>query len=217
MKSFTSTIFTVCLMLSAASTQSPTLLNFQGEVYLRQGLNNNWQPCEIGMRLAESDVLRTEKNSTGEIEITPGQAFHLPEQVILEGRELKAYATSELVKVLTVLEISNLPTQPRQLNRSSGAYVVHDNQKSVHIRELQTKQYIEMELNGLQALINQNFWSGALLKAIKLKKYKKLVDLEFLDFQVLLSYQKLGLNRRFEDARDKFMENYPGSQYREKL
>jgi hypothetical protein len=209
----------ISLMLIYASLLAAedelALVEKTGEVLYRSELENTWKPAVFGLELRENDALQTKMNSSAKIEINHQRIFQLPAQALVEAKELKFYSTSELVLILTSLEISNLPPQNNRPKPPSGAYVIHGNQIANRQADVEfpAKPYVEYEMNGLKALIKQEFWAGVLLKGLKLKKYPELVDMEYLDFQIVRAYHKLNLTRRFQLARDAFLKVYSQSSY----
>lgn len=68
-------------------------------------------------------------------------------------------------------------------------------------------------MNGLDALLEQSFWAGVILKIFKLKKFEKMLDWESLEYKLLVAYYKMNLVRRFNEAKERFIKTYSQSDY----
>lgn len=188
----------------------------QGTILIRHGLDSNWEPAVPGQILNDGDCLHAQDDSHAEIEISPDKLFHLPANSMVDVAELKTYSNSELLLILTSIEISQIPVKPTTPDRPSGAYVIHGNQfaKEDSVKAL---PFLEFEINGLKALFEQSVWPGVVLKIFKLKKFGKLVNQEELDYRLIVAYHHLNFVSRLEQEKKRFVEKYPGSVYLEEV
>ncbi len=205
--------------LALANENEFKIIEREGEISIRHGIENAWEPYRPGEILNENVWIKSGNNSSARIERYDGQIFILPERTIIEGMELKNYSSSEILLILTSIEISNIPSQKDKPIAPSGAYIIHGNRPtdSATIDSIEVKQYLNHEVNGLHALFDQSFWAGVILKIFKLKKFDKMLDWESLEFKLIVAYYKMNLVRRFNEAKKRFIKTYPQSNYIEQI
>jgi len=205
--------------LALANENEFKIIEREGEIFIRHGIENDWRIYQASEMLKENDWIQSGANSSAKIERHDGKIFILPENTIIEGMELKNYTSSELLLILTSIEISNIPPQKGKPIAPSGAYIIHGNRPtdSATIDSVEVNQYLEYEMNGLDALCEQSFWAGVILKIFKLKKFEKMLDHESLEYNLLVAYNKMNLVRRFNEAKERFIKKYPNSEYIEQI
>jgi len=192
------------------------VMRLQGNVLMRHKTERNWETVLPGMILEKQDCIRSLEDSRAEIKVSPGKVFHLPANAMVDVVEIKPYSNSELLLILTALEISRLPAQQRTLEQPSGAFVIHGRQ-STSDDSVRSVPYLKFELNGLNALMDQSFWHGVILKIFKLQKFGKLVNQEQLQYQLILAYFQLNFVSRFEQEKKRFIQRFPNSKFIEKI
>jgi len=211
-------LFIAFIFVSSLPAQPLVALEPTGKTLLRRGFENAWQLCTAGTLLEENDALRTESRAAVKIKTTEPALFHLPENSLVETRELKTYSRSELVLLLTAMELSELAPAKPELAPPAGAYVIHGaGQADASVDSTAMQNYLDYELNGLEALAAQEVWAGVILKIKKLEKYESLQTSETLGFYYTLACHHLGLVRRFAEAKRKYLVQFPDSPRRAEI
>jgi len=210
----TSTFF-ISLLLLAKAVIAVEIIEFQGKISVRHGMNDDWQEVALPYDLQENDWLKTGAAATTRLSLNGSRTFLLPEKAVVEASELQEYSTSELVLRLTALEISNMNLRENKALPPAGAFIIHGVSLKANdaVDSTVVTQYLELELNGLHALYKDHLWPGVILKIMKLLKYEKMVNKEMLAYQLLIAYKECRLVRRFQMARTEFLQNYPTSIY----
>jgi len=205
--------FFISLFLVAKVVAAVELIEFQGKISVRHGMNNDWQEVAPPYVLQENDWLKTGAAATARLSLNGGRTFLLPEKAVVEASELQEYSISELVLRLTALEISNMNLRENKSLTPAGAFIIHGVSAKAYgaVDSTVVKFYLELEINGLYALYKDHLWSGVILKIMKLLKFEKLVNKEMLAYQLLIAYKESCLVRRFQKARTEFLRDYPTS------
>jgi hypothetical protein len=209
---FSFILFFAFIIVSPLSAKPLVVLEPTGKTLVRRGFENAWQLCTAGTLLKENDALRTESRAAVKIKTTAPVLFNLPENSLVETRELKTYSRAELVLLLTALELSELAPAKPQMSPPAGAFVIHGaGQAEALIDSTAVQNYLNYELNGLEALAAQGVWAGVILKIKKLEKYESLQTSETLGFYYTLACHHLGLVRRFAEAKRDYLQQFPNS------
>jgi len=153
------------LLISGQSRADVTILDLQGEVRVRPGLEEQWHPAAAGALLREIDTILTGEGEV-ELELEDGSRFFLGSHAILDIGDLRRITKHELFLYLMSRKIDRLsPRTPKSRLKVGSVSVVHGERVTSPARDtLDTKSDWRAELNGALALYDHDLYTNAVVK-----------------------------------------------------
>ena len=150
-----------------------------GEVRIRRGVEETWQPASAGTRLDEIDSILTGEGARVILETREGKVFELGSNSILDIADLRRISEHELFLFLISEKINQIePRKKKTKLRIGNVNVVHGELKSDHKNTGKpANEFWVFEKNGAKALFAQDYITNAVLKLNKiLLRYPNLND-----------------------------------------
>ncbi len=181
-------------MLQAGNTAR--IENFTGDVKIRRGLDESWQPAHSSLILETFDTILTGEKSRVKLLLADGGQFILGANAILDIADLRRISKRELFLIITSEKIEKLP----QRRGGSGFHI--NNVNVLHgSKKLDTdadgvNPQLELEWrrnrNGGVDLLEQRFYTNAIIKFHKtLKTYIDVKDCGELYFYLGQAFEGL--------------------------
>lgn len=155
------------------------IISLNGEVKIRRGVEETWQPAAAGMLLESVDTILTLENAAAVLELSEGATFRLSGNTLLEMLDLRKITERELFLHLMSQKISKIPPADEKTRLRIG------NVSSVHGEQKKTSrgpssdsgERRQQETNGAKALLAQQYHPNAILKLHQiLAKYPNVND-----------------------------------------
>lgn len=167
----------ITFMTTQAAVQ---IIEMKGEVKVRRGLDENWQPAAVGMLLEDIDTILTQEFAEVLLQIDTETKFRLVSNSVLDIGDLRKITERELFLYLTSEKINEIEPRKKKLKlRIPNVSVVHGEFRSKD-QPLQVKSdssWWKKEVNGAQALFSQSYYPNTVVKLHKiLNKYPDVQD-----------------------------------------
>lgn len=155
---------------TAALGMEAKILRLSGEVKIRRGIEEVWHPAAVEMILKEIDTITTGEGGEVLLQIDEGPTFRLGANAILDITDLKKITEQELFIFLTRQKVDQLkPGKGRRPLRTGNVSAVHGEDKSqAETRPEDGGIPWEPEKNGAKALLEQAYYTNAILKFHKI-------------------------------------------------
>jgi len=182
MKNLIKIVFILCLLIQTAWTSPETkIIQIKGEVKVRCGLEENWQPAMVGMLLKDIDTILAIENAEVLLEIGDGITFRLGGNAVLDIGDLRKITERDLFLYLMSEKVDTIKPRKKPIKlRIPNVSVVHSEFRDGKASLEQTKpdsSWWRRETNGARALFAQEFYPNAAVKLHKiLKKYPNITD-----------------------------------------
>ena len=185
MKIFISLITTLCLLGQAqlaVSKPGAKIISLSGEVKVRRGVNETWQPARIGMLLEDIDSILTGEASTVLLQTQQGNHFKLGGNAILDIADLRRITRKELFLYLMSEKVHRIePRKEKTPLRIGNVSVVHGVRPETRKanRAVLGGQFDSWrrEVNGAKALLSQKLYPNTILKLRRIReKYAHVRD-----------------------------------------
>lgn len=157
------------------------IIKISGEVKVRRGVEENWQPAQVGMLLEDIDTILTGFNSMVILQLSDGSHFELGNNSILDISDLRKISEQELFLYLMSQKIQRIePREGKTRLRIGNVSVVHGESKAEAENPSVGKgksALLVQEKNGALALYDQKFYPNSIIKFYKLiDKYNQIKD-----------------------------------------
>lgn len=164
-------VFGVC----AASGNDIVLERMQGEVMVREGVEESWKPATVKARLRPHDSMKTGKGASAVLLVTfdtPGQSkrINLPPGTILDLSDIRTLTRDELILKLTMERVKAAPYEWKNNNlQIPNATVVHGTGSgSMEGRTEADMETALLQMNGARVLHKYGFFPTCALKGLSL-------------------------------------------------
>ncbi len=206
MKKLCLSIYGLLLCLATSLPADILVQKMQGDVKVRQGLDETWQKAKNKMLLKNVDTILTGENSEVVLFIAEGMTFTLGSQSILDIGDLREITERELFLFLTSQKIRDIEHQPGSKVHIQNVSVVRaqDKQQSTNnSMELNSGMW-QYEVNGARALHHQMFYPNAVMKMMHiLKKYAHFDDRGIVQLYLGQSFEAMNQSGRALEAYQK--------------
>ena len=200
-------IYIFCFYLfGIAASVDVTVINVKGDVKIRYGVEEEWQPAKIGMILRDIDSIISGAGGQAKLKLNDGRIFELGGNSYLDIVDLKNIDKHELFLFLMskkILEIKKPDTDDRI--RISNVSVVHGNSKTSSKNdslENNSSDWSEQETNGAISLYVQKFYPNTIVKLKKMiSKYTVLNNQGKIFYYLAKSFNALAMKGQ---ARENF-------------
>lgn len=168
------TVFTILYIQLLFPSDTIVITNMHGEVKVRHGIEETWEPAMIGMKLKEIDtILILEGEVT--LRINNKMDFKLVSHSILDIGDLRHISKRELFLFLMSQKIEKMDARKESTKlRIGNVSVVHGESKSrsKQIKGEFDRFRFDQEMNGAKALYSYNFFTNTIVSLYKtLNKY----------------------------------------------
>jgi hypothetical protein len=200
-------IYIFCFYLfGIAASVDVTVINVKGDVKIRYGVEEEWQPAKTGMILRDIDSIISGAGGQAKLKLNDGRIFELGGNSYLDIVDLKNIDKHELFLFLMskkILEIKKPDTDDRI--RISNVSVVHGNSKTSSKNdslENNSSDWSEQETNGAVSLYVQKFYPNTIVKLKKMiSKYTVLNNQGKIFYYLAKSFNALDMKGQ---ARENF-------------
>ncbi|MCI0495132.1 hypothetical protein L0Z72_08980, partial [candidate division KSB1 bacterium] len=142
------------------------IIEMKGEVKVRRGLDENWQPAGVGMLLEDIDTILTLEYAEVLLQIDTETKFRLISNSVLDIGDLRKITERELFLYLTSEKINEIEPRKKKLKlRIPNVSVVHGEFRSKD-QPMQVKSdssWWKKEVNGAQALFSQSYYPNTVV------------------------------------------------------
>jgi hypothetical protein len=177
--SMTFILIIIALVQIASASPTAKILSMSGEVKLRRGLDENWQPAASGMLLELLDTILTMEGNVV-LEMEEGITFRLGSNSIIDIGDLRKITKREMFLYLMSEKVDKIkPRNQKTPLRVGNVSVVHGELKaesSDNGGDQHSQMWIK-EFNGAKALYDQEFYPNTIVKLYKIQnKYPDIND-----------------------------------------
>jgi hypothetical protein len=160
-------IFTIILVLPMLIHGAGVIIvKVKGNVQVRKGLEEKWQPAKNGMILEDIDTIL---NISGEVILQLNQdiTFSLGPNAMLDIADLRNISKRDLFLLLMSKKVKKIEPSGGQKNiKVSNVTVVHAESKLAQKQSPGTdnRQLFDRSLNGAKALFTQKYYTNTIVK-----------------------------------------------------
>lgn len=181
------------------------IIRLSGDVKVRRGVEETWQPASIGMLLEDIDTILAGSDGEVILETFDGTTFKLSKNAVLDISDLRKITEKELFLYLMSKKVQRIdPREGKTKLRIGNVSVVHGESKtkpeSAISNGLETGFWFQ-EKNGAKALYEQKFYPNSIIKYHKiLDKYDTIEDCGEIHFYLGKSFEALSQSGQAVDA-----------------
>lgn len=180
------------------------IISLKGEVKVRRGVEENWQPARVGMLLETIDTILTFENGEVVLEMPTGENFRLSGNTWLELSDLRTISERELFLALMSQKISKIPAPAEKTRlRIGNVSAVHGEQKTAAPAPSAAAETVRWrrEVNGANALLAQRYFPNAILRLHQIMaRYPEVVDCGEMQFSLGQAFEALQRTGQAHDA-----------------
>jgi len=174
-------LISLFIMVGFFSAQSAIqIIEIKGQVKIRRGLDENWQPATVGMLLEDIDTILSLENAEVLLQIDAETKFRLVSNSVLDIGDLRKITERELFLYLTSEKINEIEPRKQKVKlRIPNVSVVHGEfrSKDQPVQVKSDSSWWKKEVNGAQALYSQAYYPNTVMKLHKiLNKYPDIQD-----------------------------------------
>lgn len=179
------------------------ILNLSGDVKVRRGLDETWQPARPGILLEEIDTILSLEGMVT-LEIEEGVIFRLGSNSILDIGDLRKITKREMFLFLMSEKVDRInPRTEKTRLRVGNVSVVHGESKaeSAEMTDNQDSQKWIQEFNGAKALYDHDYHTNTIVKLNKIfNKHSVINDCGEIHFYLGATFEKLNEPGQAVDA-----------------
>ncbi len=171
-KVLTAAVLITCFLGAELVLAGAKIIRLSGEVKIRRGLEENWQPASIGLLLEDIDTILTGADGFVVLQTSGEANFELGKNSMLDISDLRKITEKELFLYLMSKKVQKI--EPREGNtklRIGNVSVVHGESKAESARAADIELTLEksiQEKNGAKALYNQQLYPNSIIKFHKI-------------------------------------------------
>ena len=213
-KTYLFSVIIFFILVSAINAEiAVKVVKSSGDVKVRYGLDEKWQPIALGSILKDIDTILTGEKSEAVLKLESGATFKLGSNAVLDIGDLRKIYEKELFLYLKSKKVEKMePRYEKTPLRIGNVSVVHGESKEKN----DTKSYQEserkwaqLELNGAIALQDQAYHPNAVIKFHTiLEKYPETTDKGKIYFYIANSLEALDMFGQAIDAFEVVIETY---------
>ena len=223
--------YIIILMLSVftftqtALSQEVKIIKMSGEVKIRHGVEEFWQPASLGIFLKDIDSILTGERGEVTLQIDEARQFHLGPNSLLDIADLREISEQELFLYLMKSKLGKVDKRNGKTPlRIGNVSVVHGAYQDTTQQEVtQPSPESEEQLkNGIRALYTQHYYPNTILKINKTIEDQNIPDqCGELHYYLGSSFEKLDKPGQAIDAFEKAVQqsksgSCAGSEWSEK-
>jgi hypothetical protein len=193
------------LCANAISAAVATVYSIRGTAEVRRGVSDVWKPLLVGDLLRPEDTIRTGESAEVRLQFGPNELFVLNQFSMIDIGDIREITKKDLLLKLSMEQIRSLPNS-RHNGASPMVTIMHGRDRSMN--ETGTNAWQKelsgeigaMRLEGARALVQQQYYSSAVLTIKSTLRTFGLRD-KFSAYLLLASaFEKLGLNQHAIEA-----------------
>ena len=200
------TICFVCLSLFMAGENfaGARILSLKGDVKVRRGMEETWQPAAVNMLLEDMDSILNGETGSVVLSIDDGRTFYMGGNSILDIADLRRITEQQLFLYLTARKIRSLdpPAGEKPIRIQNVSTVRADDRSQTESASTAANDLCAQETNAALAMAEQAFYPNAVMKMHKiLEAHGSIADKGSLYFYLGRSFEAL-------DDRGRALEAY---------
>lgn len=181
------------------------VIKISGDVKVRKGLEEDWQPATVRILLEDIDTILTGVDGVVVLQTTEGSSFELGNNSILDISDLRKISEKELFLYLMSKKVQKIePHNGKRPLRIGKVSVVHGESKvtSKNVADSSLKSdFLLQEKNGALALHEQKLYPNSIIKYHKiLERYSTNKDCGEIHFYLGKSFEALNQIGQAVDA-----------------
>jgi hypothetical protein len=159
-------IAVLAVVQTSLATLRVQIIHASGDVKIRRGVAETWQPASAGTWLENIDSIFTGEGGEAVLRLPDGNAFRLGANAILDVADLRRITEEELFLILMSTKIQSIPRDEKTKLRIGNIHVVHGERRTGQIAgqpeaDLPNWQF---EKNGAIALFSHDFMTNSIVK-----------------------------------------------------
>jgi len=189
------------------------IIRLSGDVKIRSGMEETWQPATVGMLLEEIDTILTGADGIVILQTSEGINFELGNNSILDISDLRKINEKELFLYLMSKKVQRIePREGKTKLRIGNVSVVHGESKAESddaSADGVKPELLVQETNGAKALYNQKFYPNSIIKFHKiLDKYNAVQNNGEINLYLGRSFEALNHPGQAIDAYQSVIDHY---------
>jgi tetratricopeptide (TPR) repeat protein len=186
------------------------VVSVSGEVQVRKGLDEKWQPVLTGMILEDIDTILSLE---GEVvmQLTDDISFTLSRNAMLDIADLRNISKNELFLLLMSRKVKKIDANENDNQPDiSNVSVVHAESKLLQseVDTTLTQQLYERAFNGAKALYNQRFYTNTIIKLDQiLSRFGEINDCGEIHYYLGESFEQLSAIGQAIDAYEEALKH----------
>ena len=203
-------ILSALVFVQSALSMEVKIVKISGEVKIRHGVDEFWQPASLGIFLKDIDSILTGEKGEVILRVKEGRQFHLGPNSLLDIDDLQEISEQELFLYLMKSKLGQVEKRNGKTPlRIGNVSVVHGTYQDTAQQELlQPSPESEEQLkNGIRALYNQQYYPNTIIKINKTIEEQNIPDqCGELHYYLGSSFEKLDKPGQAIDAYEKAVQ-----------
>lgn len=223
--------YVIVLMLSVFTFAQTVLsmevkiIKISGEVKIRHGVEEFWQPASLGIFLKDIDSILTGERGEVTLQINEARQFNLGPNTLLDIADLREISEQELFLYLMKSKLGKVEKRngktPLRIGNVSVVHGAYQDTTQQELTQLSPKSEEQLK-NGIRALYSQHYYPNTILKINKTIEDQNIPDqCGELHYYLGSSFEKLDKPGQAIDAFEKAVQqdksgNCTGNEWSEK-
>jgi hypothetical protein len=218
-------IMSISVLVHTGLSKEVKIVKMSGEVKIRHGVDELWQPASLGIFLKDIDSILTGEKGEVILQVEEGRQFNLGPNSMLDIADLREISEQELFLYLMKSKLGKVEKRNGKTPlRIGNVSVVHGTYQDTAKQELlqPSKESEEQLKNGIRALYTQQYYPNTILKINKTIEDQNIPDqCGELHYYLGSSFEKLDKPGQAIDAFEKAVQesksgNCTGSEWSDK-
>ncbi|MEJ2049035.1 MAG: tetratricopeptide repeat protein [Calditrichota bacterium] len=218
-------IMSISVLVHTGLSKEVKIVKMSGEVKIRHGVDELWQPASLGIFLKDIDSILTGEKGEVILQVEEGRQFNLGPNSMLDIADLREISEQELFLYLMKSKLGKVEKRNGKTPlRIGNVSVVHGTYQDTAKQELlqPSKESEEQLKNGIRALYTQQYYPNTILKINKTIEDQNIPDQwGELHYYLGSSFEKLDKPGQAIDAFEKAVQesksgNCTGSEWSDK-
>ncbi len=193
------------------------IISVSGDVSVRYGLDEKWQPAAAGMILKDIDTILSGENAEVILKTGEQKTFMLGSNAILDIADLRKVQEKELFLYLMSKKVDQIePPDKKTRLRVGNVSVVHGSlNKTGDSSAVDTgrSKWAILEKNGALALQMQKYYTNSIIKLHKIiEKYEAQINKGEIYFYIAKGFEAINKDGQAIDAYKKSINYYESSE-----
>jgi len=201
------------------------IIKISGEVKIRHGVEEFWQPASLGIFLKDIDSILTGERGEVTLQINEARQFNLGPNTLLDIADLREISEQELFLYLMKSKLGKVEKRngktPLRIGNVSVVHGAYQDTTQQELTQLSPKSEEQLK-NGIRALYTQHYYPNTILKINKTIEDQNIPDqCGELHYYLGSSFEKLDKPGQAIDAFEKAVQqdksgNCTGNEWSEK-
>lgn len=159
-------IFLLTTGLLSSAEGSFTVERIEGEVVIRRGVDEAWQPVRVGTVVRPEDTIRTGKHSLVVMRRDDGTVYRIPAETLVDGADFRWMDRDELLLRLALEDMLSVPERINGDRPIPRTTVLHGTarDRTDETEAVPTDPTVDYRINGARFLIESNYVASAILR-----------------------------------------------------